>query len=555
MTCMPSLVLFGQRPPSFDDRAELRACYAHMWSTYAGTDTPHERFLEDLKTAAESGHPIVKVMLSHSALQDEGFCTIAAVLSLLPRFGHPTEVVLSHNTPGVRGLRAVLSVSNNSNISVIELFQCGLGDADCAVIAEVLCTNPSLQRLKLGDNDITDAGVAVLCDGVADNMQMVQLHLGGNDVGDAGMRHIARSLFGHISVTSLGLRNVGIGDAGVAVIAEALAASSCRLQEVNLRLNPFSSKSSRALGGALAQNTSLRHLDASSCKISSGLRQLSVGIASSQLTELSLCGNVLADEGVVVLCRALHERRSRITVLLLDEVGLTSAGVSAVASLVHASPHLKILSLKENCLGDGACLLARALAGSRLESLNVTQCGILPQGSASFALGLRTNTSLTALDHASNSTGASGVMWASALAVNKTLTRLSLTDNEIPGHGVRAIELALSSNSTLRGFNFGGQSAVPPVANRVPSSCRVAINKQVQANRTAHYTATGDAGGDCTPKLITNAVLCCLKGWLKSDNIDVEESLVRHDVRPHRRALGTLSANNLNAKRELGKQR
>ena len=101
------------------------------------------------------------------------------------------------------------------------------------------------------------------------------------------------------------------------------------------------------------------------------------------------------------------------------------------------------------------------------------------------------NDTIKHLDMASNFSGNRGAFeWGNVLKRNTSLTRLSLTDNEISEQGGAVLLSALQHNKTVRFFGIGGQSVAPPYGNQLSLALRKAIRQQLAANNAAHPQPT-----------------------------------------------------------------
>ena len=550
--CLPFLILeVPSNVPDFDETDHVRACYRNAAAAYAAACASHsvepkERFREDLLACAAIGLPLSKVMLSHLAMGDAGLQAAGAALDELADVSHDTEVVLSYNAPSPRCLAALLASPCLRSVCVLELFACGVADDACTAVGDMLADSPPLRRLKLGDNAISARGAFRVARGLATNVNLAQLHLGGNPLGDAGVAHVCHALVGNTSLTSLSLRSVGFGSEGWRTLAaEAARPASC-LAELSLRGNPVRcAADTAALGAALASRGgggALRLLELQGTGLNeASLRAFAAGAAAStSLRELNVgCNPAVGAAGLAALCRQLRRGGSPLRALLADDVGATAACGSELARYLAApSCRLRTLHLRDR-LGDRAVQpIAEALRGHpTLRTLALAQCGVGPAGSMALADAVGSGTvALTSLDFSGNVSGASGgVAWAAALGRNATLTRLSLTDNEMPAAAVRLVQSALDRNTTLRQFTFGGQSTETPTCNAVPATCRAAIARTLVRNREACKEGPATPEVQRPDTVITSAVMRCLNAWLRSSNIDAKSSL--KELKPSRQPL------------------
>ena len=113
----------------------------------------------------------------------------------------------------------------------------GVGNEGCAVIAGLLPTMTSLEKLALRGADVGDGGARVLADALPVQAgSLTTLDLGGNRIGDDGATAIATAIAASNFLAQLHLDGNRIGDNGATAIATAVAANNC-LTKLNLDEN------------------------------------------------------------------------------------------------------------------------------------------------------------------------------------------------------------------------------------------------------------------------------------------------------------------------------
>ncbi len=117
---------------------------------------------------------------------------------------------------------------------------------------------------------------------------------------------------------------------------------------------------------------------------------------NASLTHLSLRSNSFGDFGVIALAAAL-ERSPAISRLALSGSKFDLPGLQALVRLLERCTPLRELDVAD-CLSHDAPLLASALASNRvLRSIDVSNCRIGNLGAEAFATMLESNSSLKAL--------------------------------------------------------------------------------------------------------------------------------------------------------------
>ncbi|EHB09351.1 Leucine-rich repeat-containing protein 45 [Heterocephalus glaber] len=171
-------------------------------------------------------------------------------------------------------------------------------------------------------------------------------------------------------------------------------------------------------------------------------------------TELVLSDCMLSEEGATLLLQGLC---ANTVVRLLDLKGnnLRAAGAEALGKLLRQNQSVQSLTLEWNNLGtweDAFATFCRGLAANRaLRQLDLRNNQISHKGAEELALALQGNTTLQQLgfllDLRWNNIGLlGGRSLVNCLPSNRTLWRLDLAGNSVPGDVLRAVEQAMDHN-------------------------------------------------------------------------------------------------------------
>lgn len=183
---------------------------------------------------------------------------------------------------GVAGaaLAAALGPGCTAPLRKLCLFGNRVGDAGAAALASVLVSGPAqLTDLDLGHCSFGPDGLAALAHALAQNPGLKALLLAYNEIDCGGAAVLARALHSNDTLETLDLSCCNCVNAGAAALAQALLRNR-GLTSLNLDSNQeIGPEGTRALAGALAQN--------------------------STLCELVLSETDVGDEGAMALAKAL----------------------------------------------------------------------------------------------------------------------------------------------------------------------------------------------------------------------------------------------------------
>ncbi|XP_073712837.1 NACHT, LRR and PYD domains-containing protein 12-like [Misgurnus anguillicaudatus] len=376
-----------------------------------------------------------------------GFCDLASALRSNPS-SHLRELNLSHNNPGVSGVKQISDL---------------LKDPHC-----------TLEKLNLCGCKVTDEGFCDLASALRSNpsSHLRELNLSRNDPGVSGVKQISDLLKDpHCTLEKLDLCGCKVTDEGFCVLASALRSNpSSNLRELNLSRNILEVSGVKQISDLLKDpQCTLETLDLCGCKVTDeGFCDLASALRSnpsSHLRELNLSQNNPGVSGVKQISDLLKDPHCTLEKLNLCRCGVTAEGLCYLASALRSNPssHLRELNLSFNDLGvSGVKQISDLLKDPHctLEKLDLCQCEVTAAGFCDLASALRSNPSshLRELNLSDNHPGVSGVKQISDLLKDPhcTLETLHLSLCGVTAAGFCDLASALRSNpsSHLRELNL-----------------------------------------------------------------------------------------------------
>lgn len=179
-----------------------------------------------------------------------------------------------------------------------------LGDAGCAVVAQILLGSRTINMLSMEDNVIHPPGAESLSRALVANRTLKVLSLPANYLGPVGVGSIAQAA-ALSCITELDLRENYLTERGAAVLAKAVQGRFLSLLRLNLGNNFLSSEGAGEILSSLPQ--SLTHLDLSENLIDRdalGAITAAVTSQSPRLATLSLERNRLGAEEMTAIVTA-----------------------------------------------------------------------------------------------------------------------------------------------------------------------------------------------------------------------------------------------------------
>ncbi|XP_051718377.1 ribonuclease inhibitor [Ctenopharyngodon idella] len=307
---------------------------------------------------------------------------------------------------------------------------CRLTEESCDLLSRALSSEAScVKELNLSENPLKDAGVKFISKGLQNpHCKLEILRLKNCEITDQGCAHLTSVLKSNSSqLRELDLSENKLGDSGLRLLCDALQRHHCKLENLTLNDCGVTDKGCAALASVMKSNL-------------------------SQLKYLDLSENQLGQTQVTFLSDGLKNPHCKLENLRLRFCGLlTDESCDVLASALNSNPHLKMLDLTGNKLGDSKIELFLAILKnphSKLESLWLIDCGLTDQDCADLTLALSSdNSCLRELNLSKNTFGDSGIKHLSNVKnPHSKLESLWLIDCDITDEGCSALASALTSN-------------------------------------------------------------------------------------------------------------
>jgi len=200
---------------------------------------------------------------------------------------------ISSNNIGDDGITAIAGTLSNSQISKLHVRECGITLTGVRSLAAGLLVNNSVMILDVSHNDIGDDGITDIA-GTLSNSQISELDVSECGITLTGVRSLAAGLLVNNSVRILNVSRNNIGDDGITAIAGTL--SNSQISKLDVRKCGITLTGARSLAAGLLVNNSVRILDVSSNNIGDdGITAIAGTLSNSQISMLLVgyCGITL----------------------------------------------------------------------------------------------------------------------------------------------------------------------------------------------------------------------------------------------------------------------
>ncbi|XP_068921863.1 dynein regulatory complex subunit 5 [Petaurus breviceps papuanus] len=219
-----------------------------------------------LASTIKACHTLKVFRLTRSKVDDEKARVL--IRSLLD---HPslTELDLSHNNIGDRGVRAAAKLINHSHLRILNLANNKIRAAGAQALAHALSYNTTLLSLNLRLNCIEDEGGQALAHALQNNSALTSLHLGGNELSEPTATLFSQVLSVNTTLTCINLSCNHIGLDGGKQLLEGMSDNKT-LMEFDLRMSEIGQESEYLIVVALNANREaarLRTLQPTCCHV------------------------------------------------------------------------------------------------------------------------------------------------------------------------------------------------------------------------------------------------------------------------------------------------
>ena len=277
---------------------------------------------------------------------------ITAIADALRVNGGLTKISLAKNVLGEEGTKAICeALEQNKTLKELDIsgdrFEKSTigGTAGAKHVAKMLGVNGALTGIDLSGNQLcgiwtdddgdqngtyTAEGITAIADALRVNGGLTSLNLSSNQL--CGLDHRGRGTY---------------TAEGITAIADALRVNGA-LTKLSLAQNKLEEEGTNAICEALEQNTTLKELDISGdwwCSNiggPAGVKHVAkmLGVNGS-LTELSIYGNRVGDEGDGAICEAIQSNKeTKLASLNFGNNGVSPVGANAVAAMVAVTGSL-----------------------------------------------------------------------------------------------------------------------------------------------------------------------------------------------------------------------
>ncbi|CAF1568788.1 unnamed protein product [Adineta ricciae] len=315
-----------------------------------------------------------------------------------------------------------------------------------------------LTVLNLSQKQINDQGVQYLANALINNNTLTVLFLQGNQIEDVGAKYLSIALLSNTTLVTLNLDQNRIGDVGAQYLGN-MAINNRTLTHLSLYNNPGSFCVIVNDMMSFKRDKSVSSFYVSDHKLDDQGIQLIGNLLKTDttLSSLTLRGSEIGDREIQYLATALLDNTVNNIHLTLDELDLErnligDQGAQYLGKAFEKNNRLVELNLSENRIGDqGALYLANTFKkNTRLTKLDLSKNRIGNQGAQYLNDAFEKSTALIDLDLDENPGSFCATVSALiSLKNNKTITRISLSDNQIGDQGAQRLADFIKNNTSL----------------------------------------------------------------------------------------------------------
>ena len=304
-----------------------------------------------------------------------------------------------------------------------------------------------LKTLNLGNNNMTSEVAEDLAEVIKSNPCLERLWLANNDL-KSSADVVLQAIQGVTKLKAFDLDNNNMTSEVAEDLAEAIKSNPC-LEQLELANNDLKSSADVVLQ-ALQGVTKLKKLNLGNNNMTSEIAEdlAEVIKSNSCLEQLLLANNDLKSSAVVVL-QALR-KNSKLKILYLHNNQMTGQVAKDLALVIRSNPCLEQLGLADNDLNLSAVVVLQALQGvTKLEVLNLENNNMTSDVSEDLATVINSHPCLKELYLSGNDLMSGTIDVLQALEKNSMLRILRLHNNRMKGEVAEYLAGVIKSNPCL----------------------------------------------------------------------------------------------------------
>ncbi|CAM4963032.1 unnamed protein product [Rotaria socialis] len=364
---------------------------------------------------------------------------------------------------------AILIKSNKQTHTTMNLKAMKIGNDETRFLADALENNKTITELNLSNNEIGDIGAQYLAHALRDNKTLTSLIFGcdykkktltlldlsGNEIGNTGAQHFATALQKNQTLTILNLESNRVQDDGMKYLAKVLE-NNKTLKRLDLEKNPSDSYAFVSAAFQIQNDPIHSTIYLQSKKIGDDeVRFLAdaLGGTETKFIALYLSNNEIGDVGAECLARVLQNNKTLEKLFLLhNRIGLI--GLQCLLDAFGTNQIIDHVEIDNNITDDTEVQQFFKFLQTNITITNLKLNGFNNQHWRKHRISIERSTYKKDIrmdtDWKINFGNNEMKYLADVLQINKVITQLDLSRNEIGDVGAECLARVLQNNKTLK---------------------------------------------------------------------------------------------------------
>ncbi|CAM4932436.1 unnamed protein product [Rotaria socialis] len=353
------------------------------------------------------------------------------------------------------------ALENNKTITELNLSNNEIGDIGAQYLAHALRDNKTLTSLIFGcdyrnneEEKCLDIDWMFICD-IISNETLTLLDLSGNEIGNTGAQHFATALQKNQTLTILNLESNRVQDDGMKYLAKVLE-NNKTLKRLDLEKNPSDSYAFVSAAFQIQNDPIHSTIYLQSKKIGDDeVRFLAdaLGGTETKFIALYLSNNEIGDVGAECLARVLQNNKTLEKLFLLhNRIGLI--GLQCLLDAFGTNQIIDHVEIDNNITDDTEVQQFFKFLQTNITITNLKLNGFNNQHWRKHRISIERSTYKKDIrmdtDWKINFGNNEMKYLADVLQINKVITQLDLSRNEIGDVGAECLARVLQNNKTLK---------------------------------------------------------------------------------------------------------
>ena len=281
------------------------------------------------------------------------------------------------NLPGQRLARIVTGLSKSSVLQNFDISHNEITDEAATAIASVITNNTSLKHMTMNDCNLKEDGLVKIARALTKITSLLSLDVSNNSIDETAAYEITVAICCNTALKHLHFSNCLSGNACLQILEIIQTMTTVKI--LDLECNSIDGAAADALSLGIANNSKIKHLNLSNCKLTEHglIKLLSVLQNVVTLEYLNLKSNIIIAEQLVNLLATIIAKNTGLKHLNISDCKFSNPPLKMMLEALDKHSNLKYFNISYNIVDDGYEQLAHITSNNaNLTTLILSHTGL-----------------------------------------------------------------------------------------------------------------------------------------------------------------------------------